>query len=67
MFVTGLNLVNALKKRNIMKEIQKMKCLAECIFNFNNECTLKQIYITKLGSCSELIFKTEMIKEKGDT
>jgi len=39
-----------------------MKCLASCKFNYKNECTLKDIYITKLGVCSELIFKE--VKEK---
>ena len=34
-----------------------MKCLADCLFNNKNECTLKSRYINKSGLCSEIIFK----------
>ena len=33
-----------------------MKCLAPCKFNYNNECTLRGMYITLLGNCSEILF-----------
>ena len=39
-----------------------MKCLAPCIFNHKNKCTLKGMYITQLGMCSEILFKE--VKEK---
>jgi len=39
-----------------------MKCLAPCKLNYKNKCTLKQIYITQLGVCSEIILKEASYK-----
>ena len=45
-------------------EEDKMKCLADCIFNLDNKCILKGRYINQLGVCSELIFRKKEHKKE---